>query len=379
MVLMSGMAMHSSAASFDCAKASTDVEKMICADVELSSLDEQLAKTYKASMERVVDISGLKKEQREWLKLRNTCKNETCLKYSYGAIIEWLNKIENVNSKEYITYEDIHKEVPVKLYKKETYEIPNFRPENSFQLAGSANDKICNEALEAFNEKGLSDIKVDNDIVWWWINNSHLIPFIPLETSRKDNEIQMMSYKNGLLDFVAVDIDGDGREEYVLRDSGMLNSNYNQDFAIYDHDLVSNHIEIDCKKSSSRLSRDCRMDTRWIHNLNAWNDKEAVQERWLSTGQNLHLQANTHNYSDALFYLLELSSGIYVMSMPSAIGHMRPPVEIVLFKPEKNRIGNLQCILKPVFWNYIKPVEVDTGCTFNGRPVDCPANHKGEK
>lgn len=38
------------AASFDCTKAGTDQEKMICSDSILSSLDDKLAKTYKSAL-----------------------------------------------------------------------------------------------------------------------------------------------------------------------------------------------------------------------------------------------------------------------------------------------------------------------------------------
>jgi uncharacterized protein len=37
------------AASFDCAKASSFVEKAICSDKQLSSMDDQLARLYKAA------------------------------------------------------------------------------------------------------------------------------------------------------------------------------------------------------------------------------------------------------------------------------------------------------------------------------------------
>ncbi len=44
--------MQAQAASFDCGKAKTRVEKLICANAELSKLDEQLSREYKAALER---------------------------------------------------------------------------------------------------------------------------------------------------------------------------------------------------------------------------------------------------------------------------------------------------------------------------------------
>jgi len=76
------------AASFDCDKAGTKVEKMICADAELSKLDDGLGKLYQ-------DVLGKANEkqkkplitiQRHWLKyVRNICKNGLCLKQAYWS------------------------------------------------------------------------------------------------------------------------------------------------------------------------------------------------------------------------------------------------------------------------------------------------------
>lgn len=68
------------AAGFDCAKAATPVEKMICADAGLSRLDETLATVYAA---RAAD-SAVKTEQRQWLRqVRNACATPACLATAY--------------------------------------------------------------------------------------------------------------------------------------------------------------------------------------------------------------------------------------------------------------------------------------------------------
>ena len=61
--------------SFDPEKAFTPIEKAICSDVVLASLDRQLAKAYKESKNKYG--SEVKKTQIEWLKRRNLeCKNK---------------------------------------------------------------------------------------------------------------------------------------------------------------------------------------------------------------------------------------------------------------------------------------------------------------
>ncbi|MDD2367918.1 MAG: lysozyme inhibitor LprI family protein [Sulfuricurvum sp.] len=84
--------------SFDCAKAKTNVEKMICADPELSALDENLSKVFKEALKSTDDKEQLKKEQFAWLKYdRNTCINRQCLNSLHQLRIAylhraWLNK-----------------------------------------------------------------------------------------------------------------------------------------------------------------------------------------------------------------------------------------------------------------------------------------------
>ncbi len=77
------------AASFDCAKASTLVEKSICSDPQLSELDSQLMQVYKKALATSQDVTGLKSDQRAWLiGVRNKCADATCLSRTYTARLE---------------------------------------------------------------------------------------------------------------------------------------------------------------------------------------------------------------------------------------------------------------------------------------------------
>jgi len=67
-------------ASFDCTKASTAIEKAICADPALAAADRKLAETYQAASAKLSDEgrSALRDEQRQWLKrLRLVCGEAT--------------------------------------------------------------------------------------------------------------------------------------------------------------------------------------------------------------------------------------------------------------------------------------------------------------
>lgn len=80
------------AASFNCEKASTTVERLICLDSNLSTQDEALSKAYTEAREKL-DVEGkskLKKEQVAWLSERNTCSSANCLQASMSSRIEFL-------------------------------------------------------------------------------------------------------------------------------------------------------------------------------------------------------------------------------------------------------------------------------------------------
>lgn len=80
-------------ASFDCTKATSKVEKMICTDPELSALDENLSKTFKEAMNATDDKNQLKENQYYWLKYdRNTCTSRQCLNSLHNLRIAHLNR-----------------------------------------------------------------------------------------------------------------------------------------------------------------------------------------------------------------------------------------------------------------------------------------------
>jgi uncharacterized protein len=82
------------AASFDCSKAATPVEHMICASPSLSKLDEQTAVAY-ANSRQGATLPGSRdaflRDQRDWLHQRDVvCHDEQCLATSYRLRLERL-------------------------------------------------------------------------------------------------------------------------------------------------------------------------------------------------------------------------------------------------------------------------------------------------
>ena len=77
----------STSPSFDCRKATTTVEKLICTNPELSKLDVSLAETYK---EAVSKAPSIRDDQRSWNVEKNKCTNTDCLKTAYEDRISQL-------------------------------------------------------------------------------------------------------------------------------------------------------------------------------------------------------------------------------------------------------------------------------------------------
>jgi uncharacterized protein len=73
------------AASFDCAKAASATEKLICNSPRVSDLDEYLGRYYGAARAELGRGGAcLVPNQREWLrKVRNACKDSACLERVY--------------------------------------------------------------------------------------------------------------------------------------------------------------------------------------------------------------------------------------------------------------------------------------------------------
>lgn len=67
-------------ASFDCGKAASKIERLICSSPDTASSDVRLAKAYAAAKAKSTDVNALKAQQIEWMKSdRNTCADAACL------------------------------------------------------------------------------------------------------------------------------------------------------------------------------------------------------------------------------------------------------------------------------------------------------------
>ena len=84
------------AASFDCNKATTETEKAICDDPELSALDKRMSKAYKRARGSTSSGDVYKSNQFKWLKSRDACiSDKQCLLKSYNNILNELKDFDN--------------------------------------------------------------------------------------------------------------------------------------------------------------------------------------------------------------------------------------------------------------------------------------------
>lgn len=78
--------------SFDCAKAATNVELMVCDDQELSDLDVRLADAYRLARQSGQDRLAVKRDQVEWLRnVLGRCEDSQCVRDAYVARIQALS------------------------------------------------------------------------------------------------------------------------------------------------------------------------------------------------------------------------------------------------------------------------------------------------
>jgi len=170
------------AASFDCGKAQSTVEKMVCTDAELSRLDEEIAKVYGEVLKKFPDEALLKKQQRGWLKARNRCKDISCLSDYYRGRLAELNEA-NV-----------------------------FKAEESYALVMSKDDELCNHMLQLFNQ----DLKQ-----YGWRGDEHQdeheefkrVPWQPARFSFDYyGHTQYRDVEGALFDF-----NNDGVQDFVVR------------------------------------------------------------------------------------------------------------------------------------------------------------------
>lgn len=86
-------------AGFDCNKAGTQIEHMICNDVSVASLDYEVTQKYASLMKMVDDKPFFRQDQRNWIGERNLCQSNQCLVNAYQDRLEQMDLVINYMNK----------------------------------------------------------------------------------------------------------------------------------------------------------------------------------------------------------------------------------------------------------------------------------------
>ena len=158
-------------ASFDCTKETGKIEKIICSNNEISSLDEKLSSLYNHCVAISNHVEKLKSEQRHWLHYdRNLCSTTNCMKASYENRIKRLEKeiftYESRNEYEKnLSNSDIHK----------NYIFDNcFLIFSPLDLAGEeSRRKICKDEIKTLMELPIKPINQHDQLIKRNLKNSN--------------------------------------------------------------------------------------------------------------------------------------------------------------------------------------------------------------
>jgi len=203
------------AASFDCGKAGTKVERLICADSAISRLDDELAKIYGGALKLSPDKNQLMQEQREWLKARNRkCSDERCLVISYQERIK-----ELIN-----TYKEL----------------------DGYTLLMSKNDELCNHMLKQFTEDLQKYPRGSNQH-----EEFELVPWEPTQYSYEHGgRIDRRDVEGALFD-----INNDGVRDFVVRNQSMLSSMRADSISVFEGHVAERVSDLSAKEFYEAANR----------------------------------------------------------------------------------------------------------------------------
>ena len=92
--------LHARAATLDCSGKATEVERMICSNPRLATLDQELSDVYRKALPLAVHPEALAKKQEEWTRAQRTqSDDEESLEASYLAWIEEIRLSPGVKEK----------------------------------------------------------------------------------------------------------------------------------------------------------------------------------------------------------------------------------------------------------------------------------------
>lgn len=174
--------------SFDCSNIKKEtVESHICANENLSLLDNTLTELYKQAYELNLNNS-LKQSQKEWLKKRDNCKIVDCIEKSYLERVDYLGNLL-VKEDEFYDYALFYKKKPFFKNKNHLEFIQGFNDifESYLDYAKKFNVQETESFKEIFKSISQYDLKECN-VKWWTKAGTINVGYGAICTAKKEEK-----------------------------------------------------------------------------------------------------------------------------------------------------------------------------------------------
>ncbi|MDR1284953.1 MAG: lysozyme inhibitor LprI family protein [Campylobacteraceae bacterium] len=396
-------------ASFDCKKAKTDVEKLICSNEELSRLDEELNEAYKKllAMTNNDDKKMIIQEQREWVKYRDGAIDIIDVQYAYFDRLHntryYLRTLTDrelsvrgntiaQKTERYPTYAEVLEDKNITFPKSTRQDLfSKVRPANNFQLIGGTKNPICKETIALFNEEGTYQLDTNwyaegrsspkgenNDRFFWYLNNSGLVLWEEIENESERNfdfDGKSQTFHFGL-DYKEIDMNSDGINEHIYRTGNMVSSQYLQKIYIYNQNIHNNNKLLEkYKEPCERIYGQGKCDSNT--SLTYQVIRSNYNDEWKSTqdidaamrhivydqksldilypNNSIKIARNTivgeNNMAEytAQWNLYKIKSGMVLILIPWMQEWKQAP-EFLVFSLHKNKLATLECVIIPKEW-----------------------------
>ncbi|MGO1491162.1 MAG: lysozyme inhibitor LprI family protein, partial [Psychrobacter sp.] len=209
---------NTSAASFDCTKASTWVETSICSDAELSDLDEKMAQQYKSELAETT-TNDIRHAQQTWLKFqRNTCKSKECLlreykEYLEGRDVSYAQDLIHGDAPSQQAFDTFYEDVDISVYNPDTQAWGEAQSTTHDIEINSVTNRpyiaVVDATLIFTNGHTCS---VDTEVAYWADNHWSIVDYY------EDAELRLYPVSTGSkTELLLIDVDG----QYRLSHCGM--------------------------------------------------------------------------------------------------------------------------------------------------------------
>jgi uncharacterized protein YecT (DUF1311 family) len=198
------LAVPAEAASFDCAKAGTKVERIICDTPEISKLDDELAQSYKAALQDQTKAEQIRQAQKQWMKERDGCVVADCVKVSYRNRISALTVSLGT-----VGVPALVKSAPRKMTGAD------WGRKGSYKLVMSKDDVMCSH-MRQIMEDDLHLFGRTYDSNDRFVSSHKEFNAVPWKAARASSENSgQVHYRD--VEGALFDLNNDGRQDYVVR------------------------------------------------------------------------------------------------------------------------------------------------------------------